>query len=68
LAVIGAIVGEFIAGGGLGGVIDAARTRQRIELVFAAVLSASALGLVFFLSINAASFTLLRHWHPSERE
>ena len=46
LAVIGAIVGEFIAGGGLGSVIDAARTQQRIDKVFAAVLISSVLGLI----------------------
>lgn len=45
LAVIGAVAGEFVAGGGLGGLIDAARTQQRIDLVFAALLLLSALGL-----------------------
>lgn len=47
LAVIGAIVGEFIGGGGLGSVIDAARTQQRVDLVFAAVMLASIIGLCF---------------------
>ena len=31
LAVIGAIVGEFIAGGGLGSIVDIARTQQYQE-------------------------------------
>ena len=45
LAVIGAIVGEFIGGQGLGSVVDVARTQQRVDKVFAAVLLASVLGL-----------------------
>lgn len=65
LAVIGAIVGEFIAGGGLGAVIDAARTQQRIEKVFAAVLVSSLLGLILVGFINLLSFILLRRWHAS---
>jgi NitT/TauT family transport system permease protein len=67
LAVIGAIVGEFIGGGGLGGVVDEARTQQRIDQVFAAVLLASILGLVFFWSINILSRILLKNWHASEQ-
>ncbi len=67
LAVIGAIVGEFIAGGGLGGIVDEARKQQRVELVFAAVLLASLLGLAFFAAINLASRLLLRRWHQMER-
>lgn len=67
LAVIGAIVGEFVAGGGLGGIVDESRTQQRVDRVFAAVLLASGLGLLFFAWINALSHTLLRHWHASER-
>lgn len=47
LSVIGAIVGEFIGGGGLGSLIDAARTQQKIDLVFAAVLLSSVIGLAF---------------------
>ena len=48
LAVIGAIVGEFIGGQGLGSVVDVARTQQRVDKVFAAVLLASVLGLALF--------------------
>lgn len=66
LAVIGAIVGEFIAGGGLGGIIDVARTRQRVDQVFAAVLLASAIGLFFVALVNFLARRLLKHWHPSE--
>ena len=40
-----AIVGEFIGGGGLGAVIDAARTRQRVDIVDAARSGPQALGM-----------------------
>ncbi|HEY4364520.1 MAG TPA: ABC transporter permease [Bryobacteraceae bacterium] len=67
LAVIGAIVGEFIGGGGLGSVVDIARTQQRIDKVFAAVLLASMLGLTMFGLINWVSHMTLRRWHASEQ-
>lgn len=67
LAVIGAIVGEFIGGQGLGSVIDIARTQQRTDKVFAAVLLASALGLFLFGLINILSRLVLRNWHVSEQ-
>lgn len=67
LAVIGAIVGEFIAGGGLGSVVEIARTQQRIDKVFAAVLLASLLGLGLFGLINLLSYLALRRWHASEQ-
>ena len=65
LAVIGAIVGEFISGNGLGGVVDAARNQQRVDRVFAAVVLASFLGILFFGAISFLNSILLRHWHPS---
>ena len=67
LAVIGAIVGEFIGGQGLGSVVDVARTQQRVDKVFAAVLLASALGLALFGVINLVSYVTLRRWHQSEQ-
>jgi NitT/TauT family transport system permease protein len=67
LAIVGAIVGEFIAGGGLGGVVDSARTQQRLDLVFAAVVMSSVLGLVFIGLINYLSWLMLWRWHSSER-
>jgi NitT/TauT family transport system permease protein len=60
LAVIGAIVGEFIAGGGLGALIDAARTQQRVDLVFSGVLMSSVLALSLVFAIEATSRLLLR--------
>jgi NitT/TauT family transport system permease protein len=59
LAVIGAIVGEFIAGGGLGSLIDAARTQQRVDLVFSGVLMSSGLALLLVLVIEAITRLLL---------
>lgn len=67
LAVVGAIVGEFISGGGLGGIVDSARTQQRVDLVFAAVLTSSLLSLVFIGIINYFSWLMLRKWHVSEK-
>jgi NitT/TauT family transport system permease protein len=67
LAVIGAIVGEFIGGQGLGSVVDVARTQQRTDKVFAAVLLASVLGLGLFGLINLISSVTLRRWHASEQ-
>jgi NitT/TauT family transport system permease protein len=75
LAVIGAIIGEFIAGigglrGGLGYVIVSAANRLEMSYLFAAALSSSALGLVIFIGISFVSARFLRHWHESavERE
>ncbi len=68
LAVIGAIVGEFIGGGGLGGIVDVAKNQQRVDKVFAAVLLASLLGLVFFGAISMMSRILLKNWHVSENQ
>jgi NitT/TauT family transport system permease protein len=68
LAVIGAIVGEFVGGGGLGAVVDVARTQQRTDKVFAAVLLASLLGLALFGAVNLLSRLTLRHWHASEQQ
>lgn len=67
LAVIGAIVGEFIVGVGLGSVVDVARTEQRADKGFAAVLLASFLGLALFGLINLLSRVALRRWHASEQ-
>ncbi|KHD88796.1 MAG: nitrate ABC transporter permease [Bdellovibrio sp. ArHS] len=47
LSIIGAIAGEFVGGGGLGALIDSARTQQRVDIVFAALLLLSLMGLLF---------------------
>jgi NitT/TauT family transport system permease protein len=72
LAVIGAIVGEFVAGfsedaAGLGITVLAAYRQLRTDLLFAAVLSASLLGLAIFGAVNLMGWLLLRRWHPSEK-
>jgi len=59
LAVVGAIVGEFIAGGGLGSLIDSARTQQRVDLVFSGVLMSSALALALIFVIDIGTRLLL---------
>ena len=61
LAVIGSIVGEFISGSGLGGLVDTARNQQRIDRVFAAVFLAALLGILFFALISFLNQLLLRH-------
>jgi NitT/TauT family transport system permease protein len=66
LAIIGAIVGEFVGGGGLGSVVEIARTQQRVDKVFAAVVLASALGAVTVALVDLLSRRSLRRWHPSE--
>lgn len=63
LAVIGAIVGEFVGGGGLGGLIDSARTQQRPDIVFAAVFLCSVLGL-FLVSVVNLVMDLVLKWRP----
>lgn len=68
LAVIGAMVGEFVGGGGLGSVIETAKPQLRNDKIFAAVLLASLMGLVLFVAIQLLSMLALRHWHASERD
>jgi NitT/TauT family transport system permease protein len=70
LSVIGAIVGEFVAGfsedaAGLGILVLAAYRQLRTDLLFAAVLAASVLGLVLFGAVSLTGARLLRRWHPS---
>ncbi len=70
LAVIGAIVGEFVAGfsegtAGLGILVLAAYRQLRTDLMFAAVLCAAGLGIVLFGTVSLAGTRLLRRWHPS---
>jgi NitT/TauT family transport system permease protein len=70
LAVIGAIVGEFIAGiggsrGGLGYVIISAANRLEMAYLFAAALASSLLGIIIFIAVSQVSSRCLRHWHES---
>jgi NitT/TauT family transport system permease protein len=72
LAVIGAIVGEFVAGvldqnAGLGVAVLVAKKYGHTDFIFAAVLAASVLGLAMLTAINIAGWLLLRRWHASEQ-
>jgi NitT/TauT family transport system permease protein len=61
LAIIGAIAGEFVAGGGLGAMIDSARTQQRIEQVFGALFLLSLMGLGLITLLKLFHRTLQNH-------
>ena len=70
LAMIGAVIGEFIAGigglkGGLGYLIVSAANRLELSSVFAAALASSLLGIVVFIGVSFLSNRFLRHWHES---
>ncbi|WNG36828.1 ABC transporter permease [Archangium minus] len=70
LAVIGAIGGEFVAGfsedaAGLGILVLSAYRQLRTDLLFAAVLAASVVGLALFGAVSLTGSRLLRRWHPS---
>ncbi|WP_332695317.1 ABC transporter permease [Halalkalibacter lacteus] len=73
LAVVGAIVGEYIAGvgggaGGLGYAITVAASRLQTPYLFALGLSAAVLGIAFFLLVSYISRIFLGSWHESEME
>jgi len=68
LSVIGAIVGEFVAGfsegsAGLGITVLSAYRQLRTDLMFGAVLAASLLGLVLFAVVQGLGRALTRHRH-----
>lgn len=63
LAVIGAIAGEFVAGGGLGQIIDVARTQQRVDQVYLAIFLLSLIGILYLTFIQLAEY-LLKKWRP----
>ncbi len=70
LALIGAVVAEFVAGtggteSGLASRILESAYRLRIPRVFAALVMISATGLTIFAILSFASNRLLRNWHDS---
>lgn len=72
LAVIGAVVGEFVAGElgaerGLGIVVVVAAKQGELPMLFAAVALASALGIAMVGAVNLAAYFLMYRWHVSER-
>jgi NitT/TauT family transport system permease protein len=66
LAVIGAIVGEFVVYGGLGTMVTTASRQQRVDKIFAVLILAALLGVALTAAVNLLSRLLLRHWHASE--
>ncbi len=72
LALIGAVVAEFVAGtggteSGLAYRILESAYRLRIPRVFAALVLISATGLAIFAVLSLLSNRLLRHWHESSK-
>ncbi|MBK8253643.1 MAG: ABC transporter permease [Polyangiaceae bacterium] len=72
LSVIGTLVGELFAGfsegaPGLGIVVQTAAKQLKTDLLFAAVFSATFLGLLLFGVVNAVGSRVLGRWHPSEK-
>ena len=69
LALIGAVVAEFVAGSGTGtGLawrIVEAGNRLNIPRMFAALLLMSLLGIMIFFSLSALEYLLLHKWHES---
>jgi NitT/TauT family transport system permease protein len=69
LALIGAIVAEFVAGsGGATGLawrISEAGYRLQIPKMFAALIMLSLMGIAIFFLLSALEHYLLRHWHES---
>ncbi|WP_413556989.1 ABC transporter permease [Bdellovibrio sp. HCB209] len=63
LSIIGSIAGEFVAGGGLGAMIDAARTQQRVDIVFGALILLSVMGLLMIGALTL-SHRLLQSRRP----
>lgn len=71
LALIGAVVSEFVAGAagketGLASRIFEASFRSDVPLMFAALLLVSLCGVVIFLATAWVSRKVLGHWHESE--
>lgn len=70
LALIGAVVAEFVAGtggvrAGIAYQILIASYNLEIPRMFAALLLTTGLGIVIFTSLSLLSNLLLRHWHES---
>ena len=73
LAVIGAIVGELVAGfaedsPGLGILVMASFKQFETDFLFAAILSSTALGIVMFSAVNLAGARILGRFSPSDKE
>jgi NitT/TauT family transport system permease protein len=69
-AVIGAIIGEFVAGiggaqAGLGIAITSAAVQMQTAYLFACAITASLMGVLFFLVVAGLAHLMLRNWHES---
>lgn len=58
LSVIGVVAGEFVAGSGLGSLIDSARTQQRIDIVYGSLLLLALIGLLFIILLSTINYLL----------
>lgn len=67
LCVVGAVVGEFVAGGGLGGLVDSARTQQKTEMVFAAVVLSCLLGFILLALLAGLKKSLQKYFYEGVR-
>jgi NitT/TauT family transport system permease protein len=63
LSVIGVVAGEFVAGGGLGALIDVARTQQKLELVYGSLLLLALVGLGLLLVVSGLE-RIICFWRP----
>jgi NitT/TauT family transport system permease protein len=71
-SVIGAIVGEYMAGmagtrGGLGFLVVELSRKLQMSSLFATVICAAILGILFFAVVSYLSNLFLRNWHESAR-
>ncbi|MBL7671706.1 MAG: ABC transporter permease subunit [Bdellovibrionaceae bacterium] len=60
LSIIGAVAGEFVAGGGLGALIDSARTQQRVDAVFVCLILLSLMGILMLSLVQILSALIQR--------
>jgi NitT/TauT family transport system permease protein len=67
LAIVGAVVGEFVAAGeGLGYVINAANIALDTELMFAGIVVLSVLGILMFLAVVLVEQIVTGDWQQGE--
>ncbi|WP_168124015.1 ABC transporter permease [Paenibacillus sp. HB172176] len=70
LSIVGAIVGEYVAGigggkGGLGYAITVAAVQMRTPFLFACGIAAAILGISFYLLVSLVARGILGSWHES---
>ncbi|MFZ4452593.1 ABC transporter permease [Salibacterium aidingense] len=70
LSIVGAIVGEYVAGvgggeGGLGYAITVSAIQVNTSFIFACAIAGAVLGVSFYLLVNLVSNKILGSWHES---